>query len=528
MGGRESTRRNFFVAGKKDRAALRLLESTRSSSRLPLVHCNDMRTVSGLIILAAIVATVVPIAAQVCRFNTSGLNRNRRVVGPVHAECPISIHSVPFGNWGVTSNFGQKQDGNQFQGWCRDTRVCDNQGNCRTECRDGRYEWNSCTDVDPYRPPNCTLYNDKDCTAQRSTTGPNIHGTRSVDIAVRCPSSSSPGGVSDQGGCADVRMFNNGANFMSLYEIDPGSTDDLIQTMYFPAVSLAMTCDVFGCRPTQSAWLAPIAYDSPASPAKVSAELSMTVNSAMFVDTSGACRAVGPLLTTIPGASFRRTAIAADSIATVFGSGLATTFESARFLPLPVEIGGTRVTLTDAADVSFAAPLFYVSPDQVNIHVPSGMRAGTAQVIIMRTDNVTSRGSFQVQPVSPDIFAANANGEGVAAATAIGVNRDGSTTAIPVFRCNRALRNCVPVPISLQSGSVYLSLYATGIRAAATVTVTIGEMPVQVLYAGPQSQYVGLDQVNVLLPENLRGRGVLPIRIQAGSIVSNAVVVSIE
>jgi hypothetical protein len=190
-------------------------------------------------------------------------------------------------------------------------------------------------------------------------------------------------------------MFNNGTNFLSLYEIDPGSTDDLIQTMYFPAVSLSMTCDVFGCRPTQSAWLAPVAYDSPTSPVKVSAEFSMTVNSAIFVDTSGACRAVGPTVTTVPGASFRRTAIAPDSIATVFGSGLATTIESVKLLPLPVEMGGTRVTLTDAAGMSLPAPLFYVSPDQVNIHIRSGMRAGTAQVVITRTDNVTSRGSFK-------------------------------------------------------------------------------------------------------------------------------------
>jgi uncharacterized protein (TIGR03437 family) len=484
-----------------------------------------IRIIIGMVMLGTV---GLPIAAQVCRFNTSGLNRNRRVTGPVHAECPLTIHSVPFGNWGVTSNFGQKQDGSQFQGWCRNTRVCDNQGNCRTECRDGWYEWNSCTDIDLYRAPNCTLYNDKECTAQVSATGQNIHGTRAVDVTVRCPSSSTPGGVSDQGGCGDVRMFNNGTNFMSLYEIDPGSTDDLIQTMYFPAVSLPMTCDVFGCRPTQSAWLSPVAYDSPTTPAKVSAEFSMTVNSAMFIDTSGACRAVGPALSTVPGASFRRTAIAPDSIASVFGSGLATTFASANVLPLPTDIGGTRVTITDASGVSRPAPLFYVSPDQVNIHVPSGTRAGTAQVVIARTDTVTSRGSFQVEAVSPDIFAANGNGQGVAAATAVRVNDDGSTAGVPVFRCDPAPLSCVPAPMSLQGGNVYLSLYATGIRAADNVRVTIGGTPVQVLYAGPQRQYVGLDQVNILLPESLRGRGTLEVAMQAGGAASNMVVIAVQ
>jgi uncharacterized protein (TIGR03437 family) len=101
-------------------------------------------------------------------------------------------------------------------------------------------------------------------------------------------------------------------------------------------------------------------------------------------------------------------------------------------------------------------------------------------------------------------------------------------TPVPVFRCDTVPLSCIPIPISLQGGTVYLSLYATGIRAAETVTVTIGGVQVQVLYAGPQQQYVGLDQVNVLVPESLRGRGVLPITIQAGSATSNSVVVAIQ
>src|SRR4028118_1095293 len=112
------------------------------------------------------------------------------------------------------------------------------------------------------------------------------------------------------GGCADVKTFSNGANFMSLYEIDPGTTDDLIQTMYFPNTSLSLNCTVFGCDPAQSAWMLPVAYDSPTSPSKISTEFAMTVNSGVFVDTSGACRAVGPILSAVPGASFRRVSAA--------------------------------------------------------------------------------------------------------------------------------------------------------------------------------------------------------------------------
>ena len=166
----------------------------------------------------------------------------------------------------------------------------------------------------------------------------------------------------------------------------------------------------------------------------------MTVNSAMFVDTSRACRAIGPVLSTVPGASFRRTAIAPESIASVFGSGLATTTAGATVLPLPSDIGGTRVTVTDAGGSSRPASLFYVSPNQVNILAPPGTQAGIAQVTITRTDSVSSQGAVQIAPVAPDLFAANATGEGVAAATAIRIGATGETALFPYSDASRRPR----------------------------------------------------------------------------------------
>jgi uncharacterized protein (TIGR03437 family) len=479
--------------------------------------------------LALSVLMATQISAQVCRISTSGLNRNRQVIGPVHTECPPSLHSFPFGNWGVTSNFGQKQDGTQFQGWCHDTRICDNRGNCRDACRDGWYEWNSCTDFDEYRAPNCTLYNDKNCTAQMSPTGQNVHGTRTVDVTVRCPTDTNADTISDQGGCADLQMFSNGANFMSLYEIDPGTTDDLIQTMYFPPVSVGLTCTIFGCAPAQSPWLTPNAYDSPVSPAKVTAEFSMTVNSAVFVDTSRGCRVVGPALSTVPAASFRPISVAPESIASVFGAGLATSTESANAIPLPVDLGGSRISVTDSTGVTRTAPLFYVSADQVNFQVPPGTATGPSQLVVSRSDTVVSRGSVQVTNVSPDLFTANGNGQGVAAATAIRVNADGTIASVPVFQCGPTPLSCVPVPIALDAGPVYLTLYATGLRnGGSDVTASVGGTQATVLYAGPQNQFVGLDQLNLLIPATLRGSGTVEFRVAVGATTSNLVLLALQ
>jgi uncharacterized protein (TIGR03437 family) len=59
----------------------------------------------------------------------------------------------------------------------------------------------------------------------------------------------------------------------------------------------------------------------------------------------------------------------------------------------------------------------------------------------------------------------------------------------------------------------YLSLYGTGFAQASTAisTCNVGNVSVQVTYAGPEIQIAGLDQVNLLLPATLAGAGVQPV-----------------
>jgi uncharacterized protein (TIGR03437 family) len=435
--------------------------------------------------------------AQVCRVTVSGLNRSRRVIGNVDTECPTSLHTVPFGNYGVTSNYGTKINGNQFQGWCHDTRVCDNSGNCGTLCTDGWYEWNSCTDNPRYRAPNCTLYNAENCTQQVSTQGVNIHGTRTVDVPVRCPAA---GG----GGCQDMRTFSNGANFMSLYELDPVTGDDLAQTIYFPATSVSMNCTAWDCAAAQSEWVMPSFYDSPAAPARVYAEMSMSVSSAAFVDTSRACAVSPPPAAIVSSASYRAP-VAADSLASAFGHGLAP------------GAAGVGVTVRDAAGVERSATLSYTSPAQVNFLIPAGTALGIATVRFSRSDGIIATATAAVERVAPGLFT---DPNLTAAAIAIRVNPGGSQTVLPAGE-----------PIDLSAGDVYLALYGTGVRnhgGIENVIVTAGGERAAVFYAGPQNQYPGLDQINVLLPRTLAGRGTVPVLLSIGGRSSNQAFVRVK
>lgn len=45
------------------------------------------------------------------------MSNNNRYAYDTAEECWPNGHSVPFGNWGVSSNVGSKQNANQFEGW---------------------------------------------------------------------------------------------------------------------------------------------------------------------------------------------------------------------------------------------------------------------------------------------------------------------------------------------------------------------------------------------------------------------------
>jgi hypothetical protein len=241
----------------------------------------------GVALIAAGTAAWAP--AQTCTFSIGGLNRARTVSGPVHAECPGSVHSAPFGNWGASSPFGGKRNGHQFDGWCYRRYVCDNWGSCRTDCKDGWYEWNSCTDHPRYQPPNCSLYNSQSCTQQASTMGVNVLGTIYGQVASSCPSDTNGDGYCDAGGCKDFPGIWLASSHISLYELDPFGTDELVQTVYFPSTWIPLNCSPWGCSAAGSQWVKPNLYDSPSWPAKVSAEFAMATNWGTYSDPSGAC-----------------------------------------------------------------------------------------------------------------------------------------------------------------------------------------------------------------------------------------------
>jgi uncharacterized protein (TIGR03437 family) len=136
-----------------------------------------------------------------------------------------------------------------------------------------------------------------------------------------------------------------------------------------------------------------------------------------------------------------------------------------------------------------------------------------------------------IAPVGPGILSANGSGKGVALAAAVRVSADGTQVPLPVYQCGSA--GCTSVPMDLGAATDILAVvfYGTGFRgnsSLANVVAQIGGVPAAVAYAGAQSQYDGLDQVNVYVPRSLTGAGEVPVVLTVDGITGNVVTINIK
>jgi uncharacterized protein (TIGR03437 family) len=239
----------------------------------------------------------------------------------------------------------------------------------------------------------------------------------------------------------------------------------------------------------------------------------------------------------VSAASYSRMGLASEAIVVAFGPGLATTSSAANTLPLPTQLSGTTVKIKDSAGDERLAPLFFVSPTQVNYQIPAGTAAGAATVTITSGDGAVSNGVAIVQTVAPGLFTANGNGQGVAAALALRVKADGSQSYEPIAQFDAAQNKFISRPLDLgpEGEQVYLLLFGTGIRHRSSLSSVeakfafgSGIIAGEVSFAGAQGDFTGLDQINVLVPRSLAGRGEVDILLIVDSQSSNSAHISIN
>jgi uncharacterized protein (TIGR03437 family) len=207
-------------------------------------------------------------------------------------------------------------------------------------------------------------------------------------------------------------------------------------------------------------------------------------------------------------------AVAPDSLAALFGVNLAGSTAWATLDQngqLPTQLAGARVEVNGEA-----ASLLYVSASQINFVVPGDVAIGTADVLVRNTNTGAEQSATMlVQNTAPAVFSADGTGKG------FGAILNAVTYAAAPFLT-------VTPEIAGSDQRTRLAVYATGLRYAASVGASAtnpsgNSYKLTVEYAGPAPGYFGLDQVNIVLPSDLDGAGVVSLFLTADASASNRV-----
>ena len=206
--------------------------------------------------------------------------------------------------------------------------------------------------------------------------------------------------------------------------------------------------------------------------------------------------------------------IAPDSIAAVFGTALATRTVGLSTPTLPTTLDGTTVYVN-----GIPAPLFFVSPGQINFQIPERLTPGPATVAIRNQSGGVAVARLTLANVSPGIFTRLANGKGAPAALA---SNDGGRS-YPILMANDD-----GTPVELQVGNIAV-LFGTGFRfLSGQPTATAAGVDFVPSYAGTQGQLIGLDQINLFIPESLRGKGEMDLVFNLDGKITNAVRIKVR
>jgi len=206
-------------------------------------------------------------------------------------------------------------------------------------------------------------------------------------------------------------------------------------------------------------------------------------------------------MSVVNGASFDSAQpIAPGSFATVFGPDLCSQTMAGDWIApgqLPTTLGGCSVTVNGAP-----AMMQYVSQGQINFIMPTGVGSGQATVMV-NNGSQTMTGNVMAGSAGPGMFALNGMGMGEGA------------------MLNGAMGRMGPFSTTTNGQPTYVSMYVTGLGLSTKPTVTIGGIAVDVAWFGNAPGYVGLQQINLMLPSGMAGVGRAPVTVMSNGQVSN-------
>jgi adhesin/invasin len=218
----------------------------------------------------------------------------------------------------------------------------------------------------------------------------------------------------------------------------------------------------------------------------------------------------------VHAASFAHT-VAPGSIASGFGINFAATPTTASTLPLPTTLSEVSLTVNGTP-----APLIYVNNLQANFQVPYETQPGTATVIVTANGIPGPPATVTVAALAPGIFVAGTN-------QAVVLNLDNSladsghpakVASIVIMYVTGLGALDHPIPTGSPASANPVS------NAKVVPTVTVGGANATVQFAGMTPGFVGLSQINFVVPKVASGSQ--PVVVTQGGQTSNNPVMSVS
>lgn len=214
--------------------------------------------------------------------------------------------------------------------------------------------------------------------------------------------------------------------------------------------------------------------------------------------------------------------ISGGALLSLFGSELADATIEAGSVPLPTQLGGVTVTVDGVP-----APLFFVSPGQINIQTPFGVQGPTATISVSSNGTTSNAVTVPVATSSPGVFSAQQTGYGPGIVT----HADFSL----VTEQNPAAPG-ETVIVFMTGGGPLSPTFADGAAGPTNPLSLITDEAFEVRFAGEVGAisfagaapgFVGLYQVNVKVPEVIFTGPAVPMTIVTGNAFSDYVDIAV-
>ena len=171
--------------------------------------------------------------------------------------------------------------------------------------------------------------------------------------------------------------------------------------------------------------------------------------------------------------------------------------ENLRRPSLPVELNSVSVSIGGSS-----APLYFVSPGQINFVVPVGLVPNTGTntyPFVVNNNGVVTRGTIQIVAIQPDIFTTTNDAGG--RAMVVSVDAQGAEFAEP-FTVPATLRIILTGVRGVVKSEVTVRIGTTDLTGAAILTDAVPR---------GANQTPGFYQIDVAVPASLAGAGDVPV-----------------